>query len=1049
MNYPTPPTHSQSLSDKIEQLRSHCQINILPSWVCWRGDLEITDVMQSNLLHWQPIQLNDKQQVVWNQGKHILWLGQKFTVPESLYAYPLNGLCARLALTWWADAVEVYLNGNLLSTGDLFDCSPRLLLSQGVKSKDEFFIVLRLVSPEHCDGALMHSQMIFESGIVDDIDPGLIANELAIAQTRGKSLSSTEWNRLVTEVEELINFSRGIKTQAEWKSLLEKIRQTYLGIDQLTSIKNNKLFLLGHAHLDLAWLWPVQETWKVAQNTFESVLKLQTEFSELIFCHTTPALYAWMEEHQSWLFTQIQTQVKLGKWEVLGGFWVEPDLNLISGESIVRQLLYGQLYFLEKFGKISPIVWVPDTFGFCGTLPGFLTQAGIEFFVTQKLRWNDTSQFDYDLFWWQSPDGSQILSYMSPPIGETIDPVKMTDYLSTWETKTGLANALWLPGVGDHGGGPTRDMLELARKWKNSPIFPETEFSTAENYCQYLKSSVAILPEKLPVWQDELYLQFHRGCYTTHADQKRWNRQCENLLYQAELFSTLATAIYGLPYPKTEIETAWKKVLFHQFHDILPGSSITQVYQDALPEWQEVQQLGSTLLDRSLRAIACNINLPKPPQPDSIPVIIFNSLNWERSEVVKIKPPHPQHWLIHDLDGNQLPYQITRDGLLFIPTIPSIGYQIYWLSPGDANGDVDENKCGQESYLEFCLENEYLLVRVKAQTGDLESVFDKIQLREVLQGAGNQLQAFADKGQYWDAWNIDPDYQSKPLPPAKLQSIEWLEKGIIQQRLRVVRQIGRSQFTQDYVLQTSCPILKIENSVNWQEDQVLVKTSFLLNLHSDIATYEIPCGVIHRPTHPHTPSQEAKWEVPALKWADLTADTNTGNYGVSLLNDCKYGYDIKGNQMRLTLLRSPHWPDPQADRGEHQFNYALYPHTGSWQAAETVKKAYNFNIPLNVLLNPETKKSPSPVFKNNSFLTLTADNLIITAFKVSENHPQNLILRFYECHGESSSLPTLNLKSEFFTLGNPVDLLERNILPTVNPIAPWKISTFQVITQER
>ena len=324
--------------------------------------------MQSNLFHWQPIQLNDKQQVVWNEGKHILWLGQKFTVPESLYDYPLNGLCARLSLTWWADAVEVYLNGNLLSAGDLFDCSPRLLLSQGVKSKDEFFIVLRLVSPGHCDGALMHSQMIFESG--DDIDPGLIANELAIAQTRGKNLSSTEWNRLVTEVEELINFSCGIKTQSDWKSLLEKIRQTYLRIDQLTSIKDNKLFLVGHAHLDLAWLWPVQETWKAAQRTFESVLKLQTEFSELIFCHTTPALYAWMEEHQSWLFTQIQTQVKLGKWEVLGGFWVEPDLNLISGESIVRQLLYGQLYFLEKFGKISPIVWVPDTFGFCGTLLG-------------------------------------------------------------------------------------------------------------------------------------------------------------------------------------------------------------------------------------------------------------------------------------------------------------------------------------------------------------------------------------------------------------------------------------------------------------------------------------------------------------------------------------------------------------------------------------------------------------------------------------------------------------------------------------------------------
>ncbi|NET02993.1 MAG: alpha-mannosidase [Sphaerospermopsis sp. SIO1G1] len=1034
------PIDSTSIYNTIEKLRSCCQVDVLSGWFCRQVDWNITDVINSDLSEWQSVEINDKNQIVWPGGKQVFWLVQRLTVPDNLQGYPLSGLCFRLSLLWWADSVEVYVNGNLVVTGDLFDCSPRVLLSQGVKVGDEFFVCLRLVSPGHSDGALVRSLLIFECLGYDQLDAGVVADELAITHVLLERFSSQGLVGLVAGIEEVMNHEGTKNTKKEgeereevWKDYLLEIRSVYLRSSPFICVEGYKIFLLGHAHLDLAWLWPVDETWNAAQNTFESVLSLQEDFPELVFCHTTPALYAWVEENRPDLFAKIQNRVKSGNWEVLGGFWVEPDLNLISGESIVRQLLYGQRYFLEKFGKISPVVWVPDTFGFCASLPQFLTQAGIEFFVTQKLRWNDTTKFDYDLFWWRSPDGSQILSYMSAPIGETIDPVKMTEYLCEWQTRTGLNDALWLPGVGDHGGGPTRDMLELARRWEHSQILPRLEFTTAENYLQHIKLEAESLPQGLPVWEDELYLEFHRGCYTTHADQKFFNRKSEHLLYQAELFATLATAIYGCEYPKMEIETAWKKVLFNQFHDILPGSSITQVYQDALPEWEDVQKVGNRILDDALRAIASHITLPQPPQQNSIPIIIFNSLNWERSEVVSLTlPENYQTGKIYNCEGKEITTQQSENSLLFIPTVPSIGYQIYWFSPTSKNSNIEKNELPEN----WTLENQYIQVKINPQTGDIDSIFDKIQHREILNGAGNQLQAFQDSGQYWDAWNIDPDYNSKPLPPAKLKSIQWLEHGEIQQSLRVVREIGQSQFTQDYILPKNSPILKIQNTVNWQENQVLVKTAFPLNLTAPTATYEIPCGVINRPTNPQTPAEKAKWEVPAFQWADLTTATEGGEYGVSILNYCKYGYDVTPEQIRLTLLRSSNWPDPKADRGIHEFSYSLYPHLGSWQKAETVKKGYELNIPLNVLINPVIKKSASSVFKNKSFLQLPAENLIIMALKVSEDNNQKIILRFYESHGETAEL---SLESEHFQLGETVDLLERKVNEEVEKIAPWQI----------
>ncbi|MEH2214300.1 alpha-mannosidase [Nostoc sp.] len=1080
------PTVSQSqtkfISQAIEQLRSFCQVNLQSTWLYQESDLVITDVVAADLSHWQPVQLNAKEHIAWTGGKKVLWLVQRLVVPQDLHGYSLAGLSLRLALVWWADSAEIYVNGELVLEGDLFDCSPRVLLSQGVTPGEEFTVALRLVSPGHCDGALVRSLLVYESYVDNNPDPGFVADELAVVQLYLEKFAPERLDVLAAMVGEVTN-RQGAKDAKEEKGELVKsflsLRQNLIQSDILAPFlkggwgdQKSKIFLLGHAHLDLAWLWPVSETWNAAQNTFESVLKLQADFPELIFCHSSPALYAWIEEHRPDLFRAIQAQVAAGRWEVVGGMWVEPELNLIAGESIVRQLLYGQRYIQEKFGKFSTVEWVPDSFGFCATLPQFFANAGIEYFVTQKLRWNDTTKFDYGAFWWRSPDGSEVFSLMSALIGEAIDPVKMATYALEWQTQTGLSESLWLPGVGDHGGGPTRDMLETAQRWQKSPFFPDLEFTTAEKYLQQISkggrrqetggSSDDSL--SFPTWNDELYLEFHRGCYTTHGDQKRWNRRCENLLYQAELFATLATVSCGLTYPKAEIEAAWKQVLFQQFHDILPGSSITQVYTDALPQWQQVEEVGTKILQESLLAIASHITLSEPPKPDSLPIFVFNSLNWQRSEVISVALPTPptttQEWQIYDVSGNQLVSQLSEPStILFLATeIPPVGYRIFWLSPSLSTTD-EINRVSPSSpalFPDWILENEFLRVLIDPDTGDLSSVFDKTYQREVLSGAGNQLQAFKDSGQYWDAWNIDPNYAQHPLPSTNLQSIQWLEQGPVQSRVRVVRQLGESEFCQDYILQAGSSLLNIATTVNWQENHVLVKAAFPLNIEADFATYEIPCGAIRRPTKPQTPAEQAKWEVPALRWADLTAeDTHTdtaipNRYGVSLLNDCKYGYDSKPNQLRLTLLRSSNWPDSKADRGFHEFKYTLYPHTDSWESAHTVRRGYELNIPLQVIFNWSlAQPSATGTIEGVSFLDLSAENLILMALKPSEDDPQQLILRCYESHGKTAEL---SLQSDLgLNLENTVDLLERSDSTEFSSqqqilmIQPWKIANFKVI----
>jgi alpha-mannosidase len=1120
-----------SVSIAIDDLRGLSQIDILTDWrICLEGGSVSTDPSQ-----WDLVSLNSQGQIAWKRGRQEIWLAQQLTMPADVRGYPVTSLSCRLALTWWAEVAQVFVNGELVQEGDLFDHSPRILLMSAVVPGTPVDVRLRLVSPGHDIGALMRSRLVYESSDPTNPEPGWLADELAVIFKQVASFNPAQLEELAAIIDRIdydlvtvdsrqfiqhvLALKHQIKSTINPPALLLSEGRRFAnggaggGLQADADLENSAcvptIQLLGHAHLDIAWLWEVAETWEVAERTFRSSLKLQHLFSDLTFCHSTPALYEWMEIHQPDVFTGICEQVRAGKWEIVGGMWIEPDLNLISGESIARQMIYGQQYNRSRFGALTKVAWLPDTFGFCWQLPQLLKQGGIDYFVTQKFLWNDTTQFPHQLCWWESPDGSRVLSLMSSPIGEGIDPLKMMDYACAWQTNTGINESLYLFGVGDHGGGPTRDMLELADRWSKSDVFPDLEFTTAVKYLDKLASRAD--SQLLPVWKDELYLEFHRGCFTTHADQKRSNRQCEDLLYQAELWSSLACIVSQQPDPdelKLQIETAWKQTLFNQFHDIIPGTAIEPVYVTANEGWENVKRVTTQIISDALSQICDHIILPTPPAPGAIPIVIFNALNWERSEVIKY-PLDPTESrvqevglldarLVFDADGKLVPSQSSAEYILFLATdLPSVGYRLFWLAPAnevhasildlsrsplphpspplikrlapvgfpDHRSETRQGRDQEEQALirgvgvvkiatatqtatktlasgGLIFKNQFVEVKINLETGDIDSIYDLINHSEILTSTGaNQLQAFQDGGQYWDAWNIDPKYATHPLPPSQLRSIEWIENGVIRQRLRVVRELAGCEFTQDYILDAHSSILRIETSVDWQAEHVLIKANFPLNLTADISTSETACGAIIRTTTPETAAEKAKWELPMHRWVDLT--DHSGEYGVSLLNDCKYGFDTGTDYLRLTLLRSSKWPDPTADRGYHEFTYAIYPHSGTWQAAQTVRKGLELNSPLQVFQLVKIATDKEHLQSTNSLIDLQAQNLILMAFKPSATIDRSWVLRCYECHGIEGKIElTGDLDLQ---IDQVVNLLEQPQSEMVDSmIKPWQIRSFGI-----
>ena len=864
-----------------------------------------------------------------------------------------------------------------------------------------------------------------------------------------------------------------------------------------------KVVCVGHSHIDVAWLWPLRHTREKCARTFSTVTNLMDLYPDYYFIQSQPQLYKFIKEDHPEIYARIKEKVASGQWEPTGGMWVEADCNLISGESLVRQFLFGTRFFREEFGKECKVLWLPDVFGYSWALPQIIKKSGLEYFMTTKISWSQYNRPQYDTFSWRGIDGTEVLThFITTPANDDvwfytyngdISPKTIKGIWDSYREKRLNDELLLSFGHGDGGGGPTRSMIETAKAFKEIPGMPEVELGKAEPFFDRLAERVKGEPH-LPVWDGELYLEYHRGTYTSQAQNKRANRRSEILYHDAEAFSSLAHAMgRKFSYPQKDLNHGWELILLNQFHDIIPGSSIREVYEDSEKQYEEIMNIGHGTLRAALDHIVKDMELKKEA------IVVFNSLSWERSDVVVV-PWNPafEGKVFVDSEGRKVRSQVVESAcgagassdtckelLLFVEGIPALGYKAIYLeddspsccqdaddgSPScrrDADSVVpdcqspasssSECSCGEceISVTPAKLENSFFNITLNS-SGQIKSVWDKIRDREVLAPGerANVLQVFEDKPLRFDAWDIDIFYKEKMWEVTDLAEVTVEEEGPERGVLRLVWRFMDSVITQRMTIYRSIARVDFRTEVDWRESQMLLKAAFPVDIRATKATFEIQFGNVERPTHWNTSWDFAKFETCGHKWVDMSE----GGYGVSLLNDCKYGHDVKDNVIRLTLLKSAINPDPKADKRHHVFTYSLYPHAEDWYRGRTVNEAYSLNYPLAAVyvgacvgygassaLGSGRKQGTLP--DTFSFASSNAQNVIVETVKKAEDSDA-IVVRVYE-YGNRRGPVTL-------TFGFPIkdakecNLVERNESPARFDgrnldffIKPYEIKTFLV-----
>ncbi len=775
--------------------------------------------------------------------------------------------------------------------------------------------------------------------------------------------------------------------EAFYASVPEALAILRAGIEAAGAPLDVNVIGAGHAHIDVAWLWTLGQTRRKAGRTFHTVLRLMEQFPEYRFTQSQPQLYDYVRQDYPALFEAIKQRVAEGRWEPIGGMWVEADCNISGPESLARQFLLGRAFFQDHFGPEAetPALWLPDVFGYAWALPQLIRQAGLEYFFTIKIGWSQYNRLPYDSFWWQGIDGTRVLTHFSTTPEEQDINSRATynamasprSVYGTWlnsQHKEAQPTHLMSYGYGDGGGGPNREMLENIRALAAFPGMPRTQTGRVRDFFRRLEAEAG---GTLPTWNGELYLELHRGTYTTQGRNKRANRQSEFLLHDAEALAALAALVDpDYTYPAAELRRAWELVCLNQFHDIIPGSSIGEVYVESQAQYREVFRLGIAARDAALEALALHTGGD---------LVAANTTAFRRDSLFFWPEALPDGQHLTRTDGEPVYTQPTEGGM--------------WVAPGDVppysllplTWTVGEGPLPAEgvSAAPDALENAFVRIEINA-AGDISRLYDKASGREVLpEGAvANQFQAFEDRPLNWDAWDVDIFYDDKQWLAEPAESIRVVEAGPLRATLEITRRILNSTYTQQLSLAYNSPRLDITTTIDWQERHVFLKAAFPVQVLAPQATYEIQFGNVQRPTHRNTSWDWARFETVAQKWVDLSE----GGYGVSLLNDGKYGHDIRDNVIRISLLRSPVNPDPEADRGQHTFIYSLLPHAGGWDE-HTVAAAYFLNDPL--VVGPGPGGAPLEDAPPESFLAVDAPHVVIETVKQAEDG-RGIIVRLYE-----------------------------------------------------
>lgn len=1072
------PAHAQQLQQGGKELMASLsptvhtaverlgELNAFPAeeWRYHVGDLAHGEATTLDDSSWQMVKPGSEA------PKEAVWYRRVIEIPKSFHGYDATG--TKISFRFEAAADDdvpeiVYFDGRRVALGA--DLEP-IVLTNDAKPGQRFLVAVKLLQtagPKTFQRVSLHVDFAENRPNPKDFRSELLSAEALIPSlSKNPAADQAIVDKAVAAIDMKALDSANAAGQQRFDASLKQA-QTELGALK-PMLEQGTFHETGNSHIDAAWLWPSTETVDVVRRTFGTAAQLLNEYPKYTYTQSAAQYNEWIAEKYPDLNDQIKQQIKAGRWEVVGGMWVEPDLNLPDGESLVRSILLGKRYFQKEYGVDVHIGWNPDSFGYNWQLPQIYKKSGIDTFVTQKMEWNDTNQLPFKLFWWQSPDGSKVLTYFPHGYGnQSLDPVRLAvDLASARKQAPGLPEIMDLYGVGDHGGGPTRSMLDEGMHWAEpDKIIPRMDFGTADTYFKDVRPKIAADSKTwdyasmakgytypaaaadgaidVPTWNDELYLEYHRGVYTTQAKHKANMRNSEEEALNAEKYASLAW-LDGLNYPNADFTDAWKKITFNDFHDLAAGSGIGVIYKDAQKEFDTVRRETGEAQDAALKLLASQIDTKSG---NGVAMLIWNPLAWERSGVVTldVQMPEPATEVsVIDAKGKVLPSQVVSSDtktnsfklLVRAEQVPSLGYEVVHVVPGKKNFASDVKSDG------LTIENGMLRVKVDKQTGCITSLYNKRTSFETLAagGCGNELQAFTDKPKDYDAWNIDPG--TLDVAPAKLdtaESIELVEHTPLRSVIRIKRKWQSSTFTQDISLYTGADHATVSTDVDWRERHILLKAAFPLAATSTNATYEIPYGSIERPTTRNNSFEKARFEVPALRWAD----EGDGKNGFSLLNDSKYGYDAVGDVMRLSLLRSPTSPDPEADQGMQHFNYDLYPHGGDWKQALTVEHGYEMNYPLTAM---QVASHAGSLAATHSYTAVSSPDVILTAMKKAEDS-NALILRMYESAGKSEQVKvTLPAGATQAQLTNLMEKEDGASVPVADGVATVTIHPYEILT---